>query len=143
MLRVPATFVSDIIKPERGVTSDGRKVYTLEDVYLQSDLVTYPSTIEGFGNAFLEAIYYRRPIVVNSYSIFATDIKPKGFRVIEFDGYITDNTVRQSRDALQRPDAVREMIENNYQLGRRYYSYTVLERSLQSLIVDLFGVTPL
>jgi glycosyltransferase involved in cell wall biosynthesis len=143
LLRVPTTLVSDVIKPERGVTSDGRKIYTLEDVYLQSDLVTYPSTIEGFGNAFLEAIYYRRPIVVNSYSIFATDIKPKGFRVIEFDGYITDDTVRQARDALQQPNLARAMIENNYQLGRRYFSYSVLERSLQSLIVDLFGVVPL
>ena len=36
-----------------------------------ADLVTYPSTFEGFGNAFLEAIYYCRPIVVNTYSIYA------------------------------------------------------------------------
>jgi glycosyltransferase involved in cell wall biosynthesis len=142
LLGVPTRFVANILRDQRGQTADGRKVYTLGDVYLQSDLVTYPSTIEGFGNAFLEAIYFRRPIVVNAYSIFSIDIKPKGFRVIEFDGYITDETVRQTRDILENPALGREMTEHNYQLGRRFYSYGVLERGLKTLIVDLFGVEP-
>lgn len=143
LLKVPARFVANIIRDQRGKTIDGRKVYTLGDVYQQADLVTYPSTIEGFGNAFLEAIYFRRPIIVNAYSIFAIDIKPKGFRVIEFDGYITDEAVRQTRDILEHPQVAQEMVEHNYELGKRYYSYGVLERSLKTLIVDLFGVEPL
>lgn len=140
LLKVPTTFVAEQIGDERGLMPNGRKIYTLGDAYSQADLVTYPSTIEGFGNAFLEALYYRRPIVVNSYSIFATDIKPKGFEVIEFDGYMTDDTVRQTRDLLQQPELASAMVERNYQLGRRYYSFGVLERSLTTLIVDLFGV---
>jgi glycosyltransferase involved in cell wall biosynthesis len=143
LLNVPARFVANIIRDQRGQTADGRKVYTLGDVYLQSDLVTYPSTIEGFGNAFLEAIYFRRPIIVNAYSIYSIDIKPKGFHVIEFDSYITDEAVRQTCDILQNPEQAQAMIEHNYQLAKRYYSYAVLERSLQALIVDLFGVDPL
>jgi glycosyltransferase involved in cell wall biosynthesis len=143
LLHVPTTFVSDIIRPTRGQTADGRKIYTLDDVYLQSDLVTYPSTIEGFGNAFLETIYFRRPIVVNAYSIYSFDIKPKGFRVIEFDGYITDSTVREARDVLMNPQHAEDMVNRNYELAKRFYSYGVLERSLKSLIVDLFGVQPL
>jgi glycosyltransferase involved in cell wall biosynthesis len=143
LLNVPTRFVANIIRNQRGQTADGRKVYTLDDVYLQSDLVTYPSTIEGFGNAFLEAIYFRRPIIVNAYSIYSIDIKPKGFRVIEFDGYVTDEAVRQTRDILQNPDKAQAMIDHNYQLGKRYYSYGVLERNLQALLVDLFGLTPL
>jgi glycosyltransferase involved in cell wall biosynthesis len=142
LLKVPTRFVANIIRDQRGQTTDGRKVYTLGDVYLQADLVTYPSTIEGFGNAFLEAIYFRRPIVVNAYSIYSIDIKPKGFRVIEFDGYITDDCVRQTRDILQNSDQAQEMIEHNYQLAKRFYSYGVLERSLKTLIVDLFGLDP-
>lgn len=139
LLGVKANFVSDIIRAQRGRTRDGRKIYALEDVYLQADLVTYPSTIEGFGNAFLEAIYYRRPIVVNNYSTFAIDIKPKGFRVIEFDGYITEDTVQQTRQVLQDPHLAQEMAEHNYQLGRCHYSYAMLERRLQTLIADCFG----
>ena len=41
-------------------------------------------------------MYYRCPIVVNNYSTFEVDIKPRGFRVIEFDGYITEATVAQT-----------------------------------------------
>jgi mannosylglucosylglycerate synthase len=143
LMNVPTVFVPDIIGPVRGTTHDGRKIYTLEDVYLQSDLVTYPSTVEGFGNAFLEALYYRRPIAVNHYSIYSIDIKPKGFNVIEFDGYITDEVVAITRDLLDHPDKVRDMAENNYELGKRFYSYGILERNLKTLIVDLFGVDPL
>jgi glycosyltransferase involved in cell wall biosynthesis len=36
--------------------------------------VTYLSGYEGFGNAFIEAIYFKKPIIVNRYSIFVEDI---------------------------------------------------------------------
>lgn len=139
IMDVPVSFVSEVIRHERGTTADGRKIYALEDVYLQADLVSYPSTVEGFGNAFLEAIYYRRPVVVNNYSIFDLDIKPKGFQVIEFQGYITDATVRQARRTLLDDKYAREMTEHNYRLGRRYYSYARLERHLSTLLSDCFG----
>ena len=139
LLDVPVNLVSDIIQDQRGLTPDGRKVYTLQDIYHHADLVTYPSTLEGFGNAFLEAIYFRRPIVVNNYSIFDVDIKPKGFRVVEFDGYITEATVRQTRQVLADPELAREMVETNYRLGKRHYSYATLERRLQTLMAECFG----
>lgn len=139
MLGVPTNFVSDVIQTDRGYTEDGRKTYTIGDVYPHADLVTYPSTIEGFGNAFLEAVYYRKPVVVNNYTIFSTDIKPKGFRVIEFDGYITEKTVQRTRQVLENPEIGREMAEHNYRLAKRYYSYQGLERYLRILLVECFG----
>ena len=139
LLGVSTNFVSNIISDKRDLLEDGRKVYTLWDAYQSADLVTYPSTIEGFGNAFLEAIYFRRPILVNNYSIFSIDIKPKGFRVIEFDGFITDETVRRTRQVLENPDLCEEMTEHNYLLARRFYSYTMLERSLRTLLAERFG----
>src|SRR5215216_7297913 len=60
LLDVHVNFVSEIINTERGTTKDGRKIYTLGNVYPYADLVTFPSLLEGFGNAFLEAVYYRR-----------------------------------------------------------------------------------
>ncbi len=140
MMEVPTIFVSDQIGDERATTSDGRKIYSLGDAYQMCDLVTYPSTIEGFGNAFLEALYYRRPIVVNNYSIFSYDIKPKGFQVIEFDGFITDRTVEQVVELLEHPEQVEQIVERNYLLGRRYYSYTVLAHHLSVLLDEFFGV---
>jgi len=101
LMKVDTYFVSNIINEQRGLTKNGRKIYTLEDVYPHADLVTYPSTFEGFGNAFLEAIYFCRPIVVNTYSIYNMDIKPKGFSVIEIDGYVSDAAARQTRKVLK------------------------------------------
>ncbi len=135
---VSINFVNEIIRQKRDII-DGRKIYTLTDVYPYADLVTYPSDIEGFGNAFLEAIYFRRPIIVNNYSIFYIVIKHKGFRVIEFDGYIADHTVENTRKILNNPDLTEEMIEHNYQIARRHYSYSVLERRLHALLADCFG----
>lgn len=139
LMEVPVSFVADLIRPQRGWTPDGRKVYSLSDVFVQADLVTYPSTIEGFGNAFLEAIYFRRPIVVNDYSIFDVDIKPKGFKVIEFAGYITEDTVSQARRVLEDPELSAQIVDHNYKLGKRHYSFSVLERLLQTLLGNIFG----
>lgn len=143
LLKVPVNFVSEIIQDRRGLTADGRKIYSLWDVYPHADLVTYPSSIEGFGNAFLEAIYFKRPIVVNNYSIFQVDIKPKGFRVIEFDNYITEATLQATRQVLEDKQLAQEMVEQNFHLGKRFYSLAVLERRLELLIAGCFGENPL
>ncbi len=139
LLDVVIRFESDIIGETRGVTPDGRKIYSLGDIYPHADLVTYPSTIEGFGNAFLEAIYFKRPLVVNNYSIYEADIKPKGFKVIEFDGFISNATLEETRYVLKHPEESAEHAEHNYELARRYYSYTMLQNHLELLLSECFG----
>jgi mannosylglucosylglycerate synthase len=139
ILDVTVNFESAIVGAERGFTPDGRKIYTLGDIYPQADLVTYPSAIEGFGNAFLEAIYYKCPLVVNNYSIYEADIKPKGFHVIEFDGFISEKTLEDTRHILTHPEQAHKQCERNYELARRYYSYTMLQRRLGLLLSDCFG----
>ncbi len=140
LMNVNTLFVSDIIAERRGKTNDGRKMYTIWDIYPHADLVTYPSTFEGFGNAFLEAVYFRKPIVVNKYSIYATDIRPKGFRTIELEDYVTTDAVRLTKEILKSPEKSREMADHNYKIGRRYYSYSTLEQKLQALLLDCFGM---
>lgn len=139
LMKVDTYFVSNIINEERGLTKNGRKIYTLEDVYPHADLVTYPSTFEGFGNAFLEAIYYCRPIVVNTYSIYTMDIKPKGFKVIEIDGYVSASAVRQARKVLTDPEYRHEMVKHNYETAQKYFSYSILRKKLKNLISDCTG----
>jgi glycosyltransferase involved in cell wall biosynthesis len=134
LMDVNTIFVSDIISEHRGFTEDGRKIYTLNDVYPHADLVTYPSTYEGFGNAFLEAVYFKKPIVVNTYSIYAMDIKPKGFSVIEIDGYVTDEAVRKTRKILRDKMLKERMVEKNYEIASACFSYTVLHQKLKPLI---------
>lgn len=139
LLDVIVRFESDQVQDKRGITADGKKIYTLGDVYPYADLVTYPSSIEGFGNAFLEAVYYRRPILVNNYSIYEEDIKPKGFRTVCFDGFIGEETLKKVREVLLNPSEVQEWAEINYQLAKRFFSFIVLERHLQSILSDCLG----
>ncbi|MFQ6000099.1 MAG: glycosyltransferase [Anaerolineae bacterium] len=139
LVGVRVLFASDRIDHQRGHTPDGRKIYALADVYQQADLVTYPSTVEGFGNAFLETIYYRRPIVMSAYEIYRRDIQPKGFLVIEFGDFVTEDTIHQAQAVLRDPALAAEMTELNYELGRRYYSYRMLEKRLVALVNECFG----
>jgi mannosylglucosylglycerate synthase len=134
LMKVDTVFVSDIINEQRGVTADGRKIYTLEDIYPYADLVTYPSTFEGFGNAFLETIYFRKPIVVNAYSIYTKDIKPKGFSVIEIDGYVTSQAVEKAGQILDNPDLCQAIVDHNYKLGEKFFSYAVLHQGLRNFM---------
>jgi glycosyltransferase involved in cell wall biosynthesis len=136
LMNVNTIFVSDIINEERGTTPEGRKIYTLEDIYPYADLVTYPSTFEGFGNAFLETLYFKKPIVVNTYSIYLKDIQPKGFKVIEIDGYVTDKAVEQTKQVLDNPELCQEMVDHDYALAKKYFSYTVLERILSHYMIE-------
>lgn len=139
LLEVRLVFAFALVDSDRSRTPNGRKIFSLADAYQQADLVTYPSAIEGFGNAFLEAIYYRRPIVMSDYKIFRTDIEPNGFDVIRFDTFVDDATVAQARVLLRNPAAADKMVAHNYELGRRYYSFRVLERHLAALLNKCLG----
>lgn len=139
MLNVRAIFVENIIRDKRGKTEDGRKVYTLQDIYPYADFVTYPSLIEGFGNAFLETIWFRKPILVNNYSIYATDIKPKGFEVVEIDDFVTDETIMKVRHLLDHPKEVKRITDKNYELALRFYGYGQVATELRSLMCRFFG----
>jgi glycosyltransferase involved in cell wall biosynthesis len=131
---VRLVFAAPRVGSQRGVSPDGSKVYALSDVYQQADLVTYLSLVEGFGNAFLEAIYYRRPLVISGYDIFKIDILPKGFRVVQVDEFVDEAAVRQARAVLTSPELAAAMCERNFALGLRYYSFRTLERRLAVLL---------
>lgn len=137
LMEVDTLFVSDIIADKRGSTPDGRKIYTLNDIYPHADLVTYPSNFEGFGNAFLEAIYFRKPILVNNYSIYTTDIRPKGFSTVEIDGYVTRPAVRLAKKVLRDEDFRQKMVDHNYDIALRNFSYRVLRHKLKAMVSDI------
>jgi glycosyltransferase involved in cell wall biosynthesis len=123
----------------RGRTAEGEKIYSLKDAYQQADLVAYCSAIEGFGNAFLETIYYKRPLVMSAYEIFSLDIEPKGFRLLSFQEFIPDRLVQKVDHLLGNPKMVAEWAETNYSLGSKYYSLDSLEERLNHIIEDCVG----
>jgi len=123
--------IADRISENRGYDEHGRKNYQLWDVYEHCDLVTYPSLIEGFGNAFLEAVYFKKPIVVNRYPIYIQDIENKGFKVIAMDGYVSNETVLETKKLLSDPTLIEEMVNENYRIASQHFSYQSLLNSLQ------------
>lgn len=139
LMKIKAFFVSNRISEKRRIDNEGRKIYTLQDIYPHADLVTYPSLVEGFGNAFLEAIYFKKPILVNNYSIYSFDIKPKGFKVIEMDNFISSKTIAFTREVLESRETIQEMTEANFALGLKHYSYSVLEAKLLHLLTLIHG----
>ncbi len=127
-------YVADRFAPTRQVAPDGTKTYSLWDAYPQADFVTYPSFIEGFGNAFLEAVYFRRPLLVNRYPVYEADLAPLGFRCVEIDGAVTDETVTQVKRILEETDLRQKMIEHNYAVAREHFSYEAVTPLLSKLL---------
>ncbi|MGE4549844.1 MAG: glycosyltransferase family 4 protein [Opitutales bacterium] len=136
---VDLRFVSDRVGEVRQRDGQGRKVYTLWDLYPHADLVTYPSAYEGFGNALLEAIYFRKPVLINRYSIFVRDIEPKGFRLLTMDNFVTSSLADQVRETLRNPDYRQAMVDHNYELARHFYGFSVIRRNLRAFISSLTG----
>ena len=132
-MNVEVHYLAGFIEEER-VQRNGRKAYTLWDVYPHADFVTYPTLYEGFGNALLEAIYFRKPVLVNRYSVYVADIAPLGFDFVEVDDWITDESVAEVRRLLDDPDRCRAIAGKNYELARQHFSYGVLARALKRLL---------
>jgi len=137
--KIDVRFISDRVGETRGTLPDGRKIYTLFDIYPHADLITYPSYYEGFGNAFLEAIYFGKPVVVNSYAVYARDIDPLGFKTIEMSQVVTREIVEQTREILSNPTLREEWGKTNFNLGLKYFSYSVARRKLAARLANLFG----
>jgi glycosyltransferase involved in cell wall biosynthesis len=136
---VRLAFLEHMVSSKEGINRDNSNniLYTIDDIYRCADLVTYPSGYEGFGNAFLETVYHKKPIVTNRYSIFIADIEPKGFETISFDGFVTHNVVDRIFEVLNNSSLREEMVEKNFALARQYFSYDTLKFYLEFLLRDL------
>jgi glycosyltransferase involved in cell wall biosynthesis len=140
---VDLRFIDQRIDEERGTDENDQRIYTLGDAYAAADFITYPSIYEGFGNALLEGFYYRKPILVNRYSIFIADIEPREFQVVTMDGYLTRETVRHVRKVIDDDEYRAQMVEKNYELSKAFFSYSVLRRKLRALVTNFTGMDDL
>jgi glycosyltransferase involved in cell wall biosynthesis len=113
--------------------------YSLWDIYPVADFITYPSRVEGFGNAFLEAVYFKKPILINRYATFVRDIEPQGFDLVVMDGFLTKKTIGNVRQVLESETRREKMVNTNYKIAMRHYSYAVLHKQLNSMMINFFG----
>ena len=148
---VEILWINSMIDAKRSMR-DGEKKYSLWDTYVVSDIITYPSVIEGWGNQFLEGIFAKKPLVVFEYPVYKTDIKDLGFEVISlgdvFETRINGKYVSIPKEAiikavekaisvLKDEKAYKEMVEKNFELGKKYFSYRTLESILSDIIKNV------
>ena len=132
-------ILSNRLNETRKYDENGNRMYSLWEIYPHVDLVTYPSLYEGFGNAFLEAVYFKKPILVNRYTVYIVDIETKGFDVIEMDGFLTEKTVEHVKHILTDEQARNKMVDTNFNIAKQFFSFAVLRKRLTALLDDLFG----
>lgn len=79
-------------------------------------------------------------MLINRYATLVRDIEPKGFDLIAMDGFLTAKTVQKVKDVLTFPERRDQMVNHNYKVATRYYSYSVLRRWLNTLLTNFFGM---
>jgi glycosyltransferase involved in cell wall biosynthesis len=131
---VPLYYLPARFQPARKEGSGINKIYSLWDAYVHADFVTYPSLYEGFGNALVEALYFRKPILVNRYQVFKDDIEPTGIHVVKMDGEVTDRVVEEVRSLLEDKQKVEEIARTNLQIAKEHFSYKVAAALLESIL---------
>ncbi|MCK4653749.1 MAG: glycosyltransferase family 4 protein [Candidatus Cloacimonetes bacterium] len=123
------------ILSERGKRWHGRKIYSLSDAYANAVACTYFSTYEGFGNAFIECVLAKRPVFVNNYKpVYWPDIGSKGFKTVMLeDNILTNKALEDIERIIHNKKEQEDIAEHNYKIGKKHFSYKVLEEKLEEL----------
>ncbi len=136
--RIPLYLISERVASVRKLNDAGEKLYTNRDVLANADLVTYLPIWEGFGNALLEAIAARVPVVTTTYLVYKTDIMTTGLRNIEIrDRYtpegildIPDRALEEMRYILTHPEDRKRIVDENFDVARREFGIQRLDELL-------------
>lgn len=145
-LGVPLHLISDRVASVRGEDNRGRRMYTNRDVLVNADLVTYLPVWEGFGNALLEALAARVPVVATTYLVYKTDIMPSGLENIEIrDRYdqkgalvIPDTALESIHYLLTHPEYRENLVEKNFRIARGEFGIDVLRSRLER-VFSVYG----
>lgn len=141
-LGIPFHMISDRVASVRGTDASGRKLYTNRDVLTHADFVTYLPIWEGFGNALLEAIAAKVPVVTTTYLVYKTDIMITGLRTVEVrDHYdrdgklvIPDGVLEQVHRILTHADERAEIVEHNFAIAAKEFGYQKLKERLEDVL---------
>lgn len=135
-------FIGNYVGAERG-EYDGHPVFTLWDIYPHAHMVTYPSVYEGFGNALIETLYFRKPIWVHRYPSYLSDIKSVGVKAVDFYHDITPEVLSDVRRMIDDASFRDEMTDHNYQVGHENFSFEVLRENLSVTLDKMYGRLPI
>ena len=127
---------------------EGENIYSLWDSYVISDLITYTSIKEGWGNQLLEAFFAKKPVVVFEYPVFESDIKELNLKLASLgadyrkreDGYIKiaeekfEPALKEAQKYLKDHNYRQQAVEDNFEIAAENFSYTRLKDLLEELI---------
>ena len=133
-------FVDHMVSDPFAPRPQSNHRFSLWEVYQAADFVTFPSLYEGFGNALLEAIYFKKPLLVNRYQIFQDEIEPKGFDLVKMDGSLTGEIVTDIKNIIDDKHRRAKMVTRNYRIAKEHYSYALLRQQFAAILSNLFPV---
>jgi glycosyltransferase involved in cell wall biosynthesis len=99
--------------------------FSIADVYAASDVVVLSSAWEGFGNAAIESVAFRRPLARRRYPVMA-EIERHGLRYFDLDA------IESLEKFVERPDT--ELLDENVAIARRVYDLSLLPGCLSALL---------
>ncbi len=106
--------------------------YDIHDLYARCDMVTYPSSREGFGNPVLESVVHRKPLLVSGYPVLE-ELRGFGFQFLTLEAETADRVIK----LMEHPQLLEEMLERNFEIGRRHFSLAVLEGQMEELVATV------
>jgi glycosyltransferase involved in cell wall biosynthesis len=151
-LNVTLIWAGDRFHNERKI--NGKKTYSFWDGYLFADVVTYPSTWEGFGNQFLEAIFFQKLPIVFEYPVFVNDIKHEGYEyislgkdVVQKDGLAIvpratiEKAVEETIEMLQEDQRLTDLLKQNTYIAQKHHDETLLRKDFRRLLNSPISTT--
>ena len=143
-LKVEIRWLQDLVGSEEQ-KEKGMKKYSLWDCYAYADTILYPSLWEGFGNQFLEAVFAKKPIITLEYPVFKTDVKPKGFEVINISDKValdSNGLAKVSQESLKKATVMllklldnkreyKRFVNKNFRIGKsKFHTKVQLKKYL-------------
>jgi glycosyltransferase involved in cell wall biosynthesis len=98
---------------------------TIDDAYAACDVVAFPSSWEGFGNATIESALARRPLAIGSYPV-ANELRAFGFR------WFAPTDVDALRAFVASPDVA--LLAHNEAIAREHFLIDTLPAALAAVL---------
>jgi glycosyltransferase involved in cell wall biosynthesis len=151
-LGVEYRYCNAFFAHQRSDLDNEQKIYSLWDIYSHSDIVSYPSLLEGWGNQFLEAVKAKLPIILYEYDVYLKDIGPLGFSTISLGsehqkptdhGLVTVSDEKIKRAAnetvlILQDNSLREkIVKQNFEIGLKELSITALGKYIKQLLSSI------